>query len=724
MAHTLKAQERVKESRMRSISAIAALRSLIFVLIGIYIGIAITFFNDHSSEKVLRSSTYEKEKEQQSKIIAQLKESQDEIKRLKSLTQELDSKHGSSLSQIKKLEESCLGKEEIDLAIIAAPAMDAAKTNRHPLCQAIMPHPVPTAMDLWNEHILKIFSMSRIPQDTKYNFHDFTAQLLQIISPRLPRSVKTVPFDWRPIENALTVAWERYRYLQLPEEERKMIPIHDKPRPLKILAMGGSVMVGRNCAALKKEMGFQWRLPLRECNWSSRLGNFLNNLFLGDGKDHEENLVEISKVAMGGTNTATGSVIWQYDLVPEEARNPDIVINAYSTNDMHILTILEAQSTNTTLRDKTFDMIQQYVRQVLGSRNCRSGSDELIPPLLLHMDDYLGNEQVKIWDTTELTQGVQVLANYYGFVSVSYADVIREFVYGDTYERWFSSEWWVSGGEKYERQIHPGMGMHISQIWVAAYNFLHLASSYCSMPTDVIDNLGNNNINEYQAGLWGLPELKRDTKEVKGKPKPRPEGLPPELTQELLLEEVTSLWKTQTEEEESNRPKPECKSDASAATVKCPFSWVSGLSLQQNNVTWIKEYFEKQSSTWEGWELSDDEKIGFVPSTQNADGKKARMILDFTYSQKIQSITIFFMKSYGEQWENSELSIRILSDEGKEQSPLEERNILGTHSKKTSEMYTEEIILANPVDAGEKIQLDATLVGGKTFKIMGLAVCS
>ena len=50
--------------------------------------------------------------------------------------------------------------------------------------------------------------------------------------------------------------------------------------------------------------------------------------------------------------------------------------------------------------------------------------------------------------------------------------------------------------------------------------------------------------------------------------------------------------------------------------------------------------------------------------------------------------------------------------------------MLGTHNKNTSEMYTEEIILDSPIAAGKKLQLEAKLVGGETFKIMGLAVCS
>merc|ERR1712238_386628 len=175
-------------------------------------------------------------------------------------------------------------------------------------------------------------------------FHDFTSQLLQIISPRLQRSVKTVPYDWRPVENALTVSWERYKYLQLPQKDRHAMTINEKPRPLKILIMGGSLLVGTNCRMLMKELNFQFQLPKRECTWSYRVGQFLNAFFLGESKNREEPLVQVTKVAMGGTNTATGSAIWKYDLVPEEARNPALVINAYSTNDMHILTVLEAES--------------------------------------------------------------------------------------------------------------------------------------------------------------------------------------------------------------------------------------------------------------------------------------------------------------------------------------------------------------------------------------------
>jgi hypothetical protein len=612
------------------------------------------------------------------------------------------------------------------------------RSNPHPFCQSAFSKPTPSAMALWMQHLSKILEATRVPADHKWQFHDFTARLLQIISPRLPRSVKTTPYDWRPVGQALTIAWERYQYLQMPIATRRNV--NNPPRPLKVLIMGGSLLVGTNCRMLMTELNFQFRLPKRECTWAYRVEEFLNAIF--DAPESEP-LVQVTKVAMGGTNTATGSIIWQYSLIPPEARNPDIVLNAYSTNDMHILTILEAQSSNTTLRDRTFDMIQSFVRQILQTQQCPdnhktgpqddwAGNSEPLPPLLLHMDDYLGNEQRKIWDSTELAQGVQVLASYYGFVTMSYSDVVRDIVYGDSYESWFSSDWWKKAKNivSFEREIHPGMGMHIASTWVTVYNLLHLASGFCSLP----DPYRPQSIPDYEPGLWGLPELKKTEKEPKGKPHSKPMGLPPVLTKDLLLEDVTSLWRRDAKKAEPSISCyfPDHYSDvmdpsSQSLRVECPFSWVSGLSLQQNNVTWVKDYFQRQSSTWNGWQLSDDkDKIGFVPIPgKSRNEKSARMVLDFDFPQIIRSITFFYMKSYGPTWKNSHLKAKIwlLNGTGGE-ILLEERYLMGVHNKTTSEMYTEEIRLKNSVSAREKFQVEATLMEGGMFKIMGLAVCS
>ena len=609
-------EKKEKDNLVMGVSTkMSYIRFSLAVLIGLYIGINIsglfqndtTFVSHGPAHTGAGAGTSSDNNEANNRIRQQLEKSQAEIKHWKAEAEKLKNDNSSSLRKLDQLKVSCTQEDDETTRQKSDKINDTkyssqlslinklSNTNLHPFCQSVLPHPAPTAMALWNEHILQILTATRVPNDSRFMFHDFTSQLLQIISPRLQRSVKTVPYDWRPVENALTIGFERYKYLQLSQEERRAMTNSNKkppPRPLKILIMGGSLLVGTNCRMLMRELNFQFQLPKRECTWSNRVGQFLNAFFVNDndnknkkkkGGDDEEPLVQVTKVAMGGTNTGTGSVIWQYDLIPEEARSPDIVINAYSTNDMHILTALEAESANTTLRERTFEMMQEFVRQVLNTKNCnnKDTNNEPIPPLLLHMDDYLGNEQRKIWDTTELSQGAQVLANYYGFVSMSYADTIREFVYGDTYEKWFSSEWWVEEKRKktfiFDRQIHPGMGMHISSMWVTVYNLLHLASTYCSMPTPPHRM---NNISEYEAGFWGLPELKGEFKEPMGKPQPQPKGLPPELTKDLLLEDVTSLWRqsaAKDQQQQQSYSTSTCSDDENAPhqnhKVKCPFSW-------------------------------------------------------------------------------------------------------------------------------------------------------
>ena len=346
-------------------------------------------------------------------------------------------------------------------------------------------------------------------------------------------------------------------------------------------------------------------------------------------------------------------------------------------------------------------MIQDFVRQVL-----RSCDPKVPPPLLLHIDDYLGNEQRSIWETTELSQGVNVLANYYGFASASFADLVRSIVYGDTKEKWFSSDWWETG--KFERQIHPYMGAHITSTWVVVYNLLNMVTTYCSLPSEAY----NLDIEEYTPGVMGFPPLRHNLKEVSGKPHAPPFVLPPLLTTDLLIEDVSTLWKQASEDTSS------CNSfQGTGSEARCPFSWVSGLSLQQNNKTWIEESFRQKSSKWNGWKLSDDGgKLGFVPTLND----KSEMMLEFVYPrQTIRTVTVFFMKSYGKKWENSQLKLTVNASQS-----LHEIDLSGVHAKQTSEVYHEEIQLKSPLTDGGKLQVRAKLEKGSTFKLMGLAVCS
>lgn len=688
------------------------------LLVGLYSGINLSGIHHHqphydhnagltiSGSNELESSSSSSAADGKERIQVELKQMETQLDLWKSKAATLEKEYAAAMNKIHTSEhdDGC-ERENHEEHENTRPIENP---NLHPMCQSLLPYPTPSAMALWNQNILSVLEATRLPNDNRYKFHDFTTQVLQIITPRLHRSVKSMPHDWRSLERAMTVAWERYQYLHLLSKEERA-KVATPPRPLKILVMGGSLLVGTNCRKLLSELGLSFRLPKRDCTWSNRLEQFLNSYA------KNSDIVQVTKVAMGGTNTATGNVIWQYDLIPENARNPDIVLNAYSTNDMHILTILEAQSSNVTLRDKVFEMTQDFVRNVL--HTCDPNRP---PPLLLHADDYLGNEQRTIWDTTELSQGVQVLANYYGFASFSYADVVREIVYGDTHEAWLSANWWESG--TYDREIHPGMGMHIASTWVIVYNLLNLVTTYCSIPPRPPPAGDYNNIYEYKAGYLRLPELRNDVIQAQNKPQSLPKGLPPILTKDLLIEDVSTLWK---EDEGKKAPcDPEKLQGKQQHHVKCPFSWVSGLSLQQNNQTWIQEFFRNQATVWHGWNLGNDGgKLGFTPSTATGSSSNSTvMVLEFTFPQTIRSVTLFYMKSYGEKWRGSRLHFRVGKADDSPQ--VTEMLLHGVHDKETSEMYTEAMELPVPIPIGTRMRVEASLVGGTMFKIMGLAVCS
>ena len=102
------------------------------------------------------------------------------------------------------------------------------------------------------------------------------------------------------------------------------------------------------------------------------------------------------------------------------------------------------------------------------------------------------------------------------------------------------------------------------------------------------------------------------------------------------------------------------------------------------------------------------------------------MVLEFFFAQTIRSVTLFYMKSYGEKWQGSQLRLRVwkTSTMTSKDIALHEIVISGIHNKQTSEMYTEEILLSESIKAGDTIRIEAMLSGGTMFKIMGLAICS
>lgn len=570
---------------------------------------------------------------------------------------------------------------------------------------------IPAALDTWTSSLTDIHVASQLlPNDPKYVFSGFTRQLLNMVTPRLPSAVTFLPnSQWETVERLLQKLVAHYEFATSRENDKGA-----PPDPIRLVILGGSVLVGRNCRRIVKDLGLQLRLPNRECTYSHRLEQFVNrywSTFLLDNHnltsiDHPHPLLQVTKIAMGGTNTATGSRILEYNLLPEAARDPDVIINAYSTNDMHVLTVQEALQSNVTLPILLLDMIQDFCRTVLQRRPCNRPT-----PLLIHLDDYLGNEQRKLLEIADLSRTVSALSSYYGFAAFSYANMVRRLVLSDTHESWFSPDgWWPShSASRMEREIHPGMGMHIAMVWVIVYGFLDVATTFCSGPElfrrlDTHDDVRT-------------PLQEKQSAQVPGRPNRPPRALPPPLTVHSRLDDISETWKVQSEQQDRQLEAIDCTTEP---IDKCIFSWVSGLSLQQNDKAYVEALFQSHLVNDGQWALSDDgDKLGWVPTKIGA-----YATLEFlNVKQPINTVTFFTLKSYGDKWENSRLKVQVESKT--RSSPWRDETtheFVGFHSKTTSEVYVEKIPVK--VEIGGSLRFGYSLSEGMTFKIMGLAVCT
>lgn len=577
---------------------------------------------------------------------------------------------------------------------------EADQQASNPVCQKFdgSPFGPPSANSLWLMFRDRIHASSRLTKDSTFTQSKMIDELINLVSPRLVNSVKSVVRDWTRVDEILMKAMERYQFLEAENNDNELPTSLDAPPPVRILVMGGSVTRGTNCAiSIPGVTRF-------DCAWPSRLEQLLNRLFFND-----KNIVEVKVVGIGGSNSATGTVILKDELLRKDARNPDILIHSYATNDMHVLTMEQAKNSNITLHSRVFGMSQAFVRETLKADPCTK------EPLLLWMDDYLGNEQRDILAISELSQGIHVLANYYGFTFLSYADMVRDWVYGDTRETLFSPSGWYQKGV-FAREVHPGAGAHLTMAYVVAFNLLNLITTYCALETNVLP-LPLQAVNKQISAARRFD--KKEEFGLIGKPAPLPKGIPPQLSRGLSLEHISDLWHESSHELRApnpDSPPPDCRD-------KCIFSWVSGMDMEQNDPVWVNKLFAPFILKSTDWKLAEGhKKIGYIPIGPIG----STLSLEFKdVGQPIQSVSLFTMKSYGPKWKDSEVRVTISarSEQSREWDTVGIRDLVGAHEKKTSEMYMEIFSFAEVQKHGS-VRIDMALSSGTTFKLLGLTICS
>jgi lysophospholipase L1-like esterase len=100
-------------------------------------------------------------------------------------------------------------------------------------------------------------------------------------------------------------------------------------------------------------------------------------------------IVRVVNLAVGGTGTNLSTTIIKYKLYPNthpflRDQGPDIIINAYSTNDAGGSDKFN-YTYDTASQAQKREIAQQFIRA------CRDAGPCIEPPMIVYLDDYLGN---------------------------------------------------------------------------------------------------------------------------------------------------------------------------------------------------------------------------------------------------------------------------------------------------------------------------------------------
>lgn len=539
---------------------------------------------------------------------------------------------------------------------------------------SLLPSTPFTTSSLWQKFLPEIINASRNPDlpemQTKENEEKIIVLLKEILSPpRMRRSVRHIPtFNHDGIKNILNIVYNR-------------IKNPDQFPPLRIAVFGGSVTIGRNCLGKPEFHNLS-------CAWPRRFELLVNQIL---GQD----VVRVYNLGVGGTNSDTGTRMLKYWMYPEDLKEsgPDVIINSYSTNDsVPPWNVTKDLDLIDVILDQSRDRLQNFVREALQSRPCGT------PPFIVHVDDWLGPIQVALLGELSYNTAMVQIAKWYDTFAVSYADVVRDLVYANTSDTTFFKEW----------DAHYGHLAHQTIAWSLAFASMELVTNFCG--------------DELQSSVMTQNSSKNKTTHVPKNPLFLQSNghlpfLPPPLSRQLLLKNVTNEWMNSIEEHAEKNARVHCSSNH---YNPCLSAWIAA---PENFGTYeINNFMATYATQMTGWEVEKDnqdgwsQKVGLVAKQKNAS-----FTITFEDTDKpVKVITIFYLKSYGSKWKDSQAHITVSNSS----SSLLHSDLSGEHDLKFSLTYSERLELQDVVPVGNTVKLKVQLKNGSTFKIMGLMLCS
>ena len=433
------------------------------------------------------------------------------------------------------------------------------------------------------------------------------------------------------------------------------------------------------------------KIRMNSCSWPNRLQHLADQL-LGVG------VVQVSNMAIGGTGSEIGLSTVKYRLYPKEMMpaGPDIIMFGYSTNEEFINpyhTRLDGAALEK-YETEQFDRAQRLVVAAHNTNPCHS-------PLVVFVDDYLGNQHNYIRGELAHNHAITKLAQWYDDIMVvSYADVVRQSVYAQTTEKIFSSTF----GSSKKVDAHFGMAGHVTIMWTVAFAVVNALTEFCE-----------NKLFMAIAHTRSKSIFSTKVSTLKTIP-------PPALTKGLTLTAVSKAW-----EDLASETSKLCQggADAGYKELPCEFAFIAGPSGTVRNsrsLTSFMHSFTKQSS---GWEAVEDyyaggyaRRLGWV-----ATKPKASFSLEWRNTQiEVRTLDLYTLKSYGDKWAGS-IARFTLTTEHQNNKEMQSVEIKGTHDSQSSIAYVHTLKLERKALKGSTVALKVDLVGGSTFKIIGMMLC-
>ena len=272
---------------------------------------------------------------------------------------------------------------------------------------------------------------------------------------------------------------------KLIEIIRRRLQNSTKNPPLRIVALGGSVVLGVESTSHSfKDVNKLFNARSYKAAWANNLQRVLNNiLFQG------EDVVEVQNLGVSGASSDIGSLLIEYGFLQKtEVAPPDIVIAAYGPNDI----VSEAH--------KQMEMAQILVKAVKTMR-CDG-----LPVFISLLDPLIRHRTVQLKEQAHIQA---TLAQWYDFMGISLEKALQGVTlmeipkikgetgsHNDTYNSYWGNPWW---------NCHPGMKYHVAVSWILTYSLANSLITSCEYNDGM---LAGGEIQEPSLLLNNLPMLK------------------------------------------------------------------------------------------------------------------------------------------------------------------------------------------------------------------------